>query len=206
MVSRYALQYQVGVFLYCDGMLDNMIMGVGRYRDWETYLPECRDIARKFGVMIQEILGASRLSFSFGQEALEQVDMGAFMEKVLSPHILIARSKGVQVDTDFSADFSVAFPVNAMEKALSNVLSNAVKYTKLPGKVRVCFRDRTVIVENECEPVPADVLTHIFEPFYRPDFSRSRSHSSENPDGGNGLGLYIAAKILGSLRWMSVKQ
>ncbi len=42
------------------GMLDNMIMGIGRYRDWETYLPVCRDMVNKFGVMIQEILDASK--------------------------------------------------------------------------------------------------------------------------------------------------
>lgn len=68
-----------------QGMLDNMIMGVGRYRDWETYLPECRDMARKFGVMIQEILDASRLSFSFAQEASEEVDMGGSWKKCCHP-------------------------------------------------------------------------------------------------------------------------
>nr|WP_296463438.1 HAMP domain-containing sensor histidine kinase [uncultured Acetatifactor sp.] len=180
-----------------QGMLDNMIMGVGRYRDWETYLPVCRDMAGRFGVMIQEILDASRPGFS--QEAVEEVPMGGFMEKVLSPYLLIAKAKGVQVDTDFSHDFTAGFPVNAMEKALSNVLSNAVKYTKPSGKVNVCFRGRAVVIENECEPIQASVLTHIFEPFYRPDFSRSRNQGSENPEGGNGLGLYIAAKVLTAL-------
>lgn len=182
-----------------QGMLDNMIMGIGRYRDWETYLPVCRDMARKFGVMIQEILDASKLSFSFEQESSEKVSMRAFMGKLLSPYILIAKSKSIRVEVDFSADFSASFPVNAMEKALSNALSNAVKYTKPAEKVKVYFCGRTVVVENECEPLPANVLTHIFEPFYRPDFSRSRNRGSENPDGGNGLGLYIAAKILNTL-------
>lgn len=184
-----------------QGMLDNMVMGIGRYRDWETYLPVCRDMARKFGVMIQEILDASKLGFSLEQESLEKVSMGVFMEKVLSPYILIAKSKNIQVEMDFSADFSASFPVNAMEKALSNVLLNAVKYTKPPGKVNIYFRGRTVVIENECEPIEANVLTHIFEPFYRPDFSRSRNQGSENPDGGNGLGLYITAKILSSLSY-----
>ncbi len=184
-----------------QGMLDNMIMGIGRYRDWETYLPVCRDMVQKFGVMIQEILDASKLNFSFEQEVTEEMSMRGFMEKVLSPYILIAKSKGVQLDTDFSDDFSASFPVNAMEKALSNIFSNAVKYTKPPGKVNVSFRSRTVIIENECEPIPSNVLAHIFEPFYRPDFSRSRNQGSENPDGGNGLGLYITARILNTLSY-----
>lgn len=184
-----------------QGMLDSMIMGIGRYRDWETYLPVCRDMVQKFGVMIQEILDASKLNFSFEQETAEEVSMRAFMEKVLSPYSLIAKSKGIQINTDFSADFSAIFPANAMEKALSNILSNAVKYTKPSGRVGVYFNDRTVVIENECEPIPSNVLPHIFEPFYRPDFSRSRNLSSENPDGGNGLGLYITAKILNPLSY-----
>lgn len=182
-----------------QGMLDNMIMGIGRYRDWETYLPVCRDMVQKFGVMIQEILDASKLNFSFEQERLEEVSMRVFMGRVLSPYSLIAKSKGIQIDTDFSVDFSASFPTNAMEKALSNILSNAVKYTKPSERVNVYFSDRAVIIENECEPIPASVLTHIFEPFYRPDFSRSRNLNSENPDGGNGLGLYITAKIFNTL-------
>lgn len=184
-----------------QGMLDNMIMGIGRYRDWETYLPVCRDMVRKFGVMIQEILDASKLNFSFGQERSEEVSMRAFLERVLSPYILIARSKDIQVVTDLSADFSASFPTSAMEKALSNILANAVKYTKPFGKVGVYLDGRAVVIENECEPIPSNVLPHIFEPFYRPDFSRSRNLNSENPDGGNGLGLYITAKILNTLSY-----
>ena len=184
-----------------QGMLDNMIMGIGRYRDWETYLPVCQGMVKKFSVMIQEILDASKLNFSFEQETAEEVSMRVFMEKVLSPYSLIAKSKGIQMDTDFSADFSASFPTNAMEKALSNIISNAVKYTKPSEKVNVYFSDRAVIIENECEPIPSNVLPHIFEPFYRPDFSRSRNLNGENPDGGNGLGLYITAKILNALSY-----
>lgn len=53
---------------------------------------------------------------------------------------------------------------------------------------------RKLIVENECEPISAEHLKHIFEPFYRPDYARNQN------DGGNGLGLYIVASILDSLK------
>lgn len=181
------------------GMLDNMIMGIGRYKDWETYLPVCRDMAQKFGVMIQEILDASKQDFSFEKEAREQVRMRAFAEKVLSPYATIAKSKGILLETDFSHDFSARFPINAMEKVLSNIISNAVNYTRPSGRVDICLSGRSIIVENECEPIPENMLSHIFEPFYRPDYSRSRNLNGENPEGGNGLGLYIAGKILGTL-------
>jgi len=45
-------------------------------------------------------------------------------------------------------------------------------------------------VPIECTPIPEDQLSKIYEPFYRPDISRSRE------TGGNGLGLYIVKTIL----------
>ncbi|MNC37488.1 Phosphate regulon sensor protein PhoR [compost metagenome] len=45
-------------------------------------------------------------------------------------------------------------------------------------------------MENECTPVPEKQLLRLYEPFYRPDVSRSRE------TGGNGLGLYIVETIL----------
>lgn len=182
-------------------MLDNMIMGIGRYKDWETYLPICKNIAAKFGMMIQEILDTSKLNFSFENEPFEEIMLHTFVERLLSPYLLIAKSKGVLIDTDFSSGFSAKFPVSAMEKALSNIISNAVKYTKPQHKVRIFFNNKSIVVENECEPIQPDDLSHIFEPFYRPDFSRSRNVISENPNGGNGLGLYITAKILNALEY-----
>lgn len=183
------------------GLLDNMIMGIGRYKDWETYLPICRDMAVSFGRMIQEILDASKLNFDFEREPMEEVMLHTFMETLLPPYLLIAKSKGVFIVTDFSDDFSARFPVSAMEKVLSNLISNAVKYTKPQDKVRIYFAAGSIVVENECTPIPPNELSHIFEPFYRPDFSRSRNCIGENPDGGNGLGLYIAAKILSALAY-----
>ncbi len=183
------------------GMLDNMIMGIGRYRDWETYLPICQDMAVKFGKMIQEILDASKLNFNFESEPFEEVMLHTFIESMLSPYLLIAKSKGVFIDVDFSSDFSAKFPISAMQKVLSNIISNAIKYTKPQYKVRIYFADKSIVVENECAPIHSNDLSHIFEPFYRPDFSRSRNSMSENPDGGNGLGLYITAKILNALEY-----
>lgn len=181
------------------GMLDNMIMGIGRYKDWETYLPVCKDMAVKFGGMIQEILDASKLNFSFESELFEEINLHFFIEKILSPHLLIAKAKGVLIDVDLHSDFSAKLPVSAMEKVLSNIISNAVKYTEPDCTVRIYFCDKNIVVENECIPIDENNLSHIFEPFYRPDFSRSRNSVGENPNGGNGLGLYIAAKILNTI-------
>lgn len=80
-----------------------------------------------------------------------------------------------------------------IEKVISNILANAVSYTKPNGTITISCHERRLIVENECAPIPLEHLTHIFEPFYRPDYGRDRA------TGGNGLGLYLVATILKSL-------
>src|SRR6185503_14783669 len=82
-----------------------------------------------------------------------------------------------------------------MTQVLANLLSNAVSYGA-PGKaiqVRVDGRaaDEVAIeVTNQGEPIPADVLPVLFDPF-----RRGRGAGVENK-GGIGLGLYIAEQIV----------
>jgi len=81
-----------------------------------------------------------------------------------------------------------------MTQVLSNLLGNAVSYGApgTPIKIRIDGRaDDEVVIEvnNQGEPIPADVLPVLFDPF-----RRGRA-SADNP-GGIGLGLYIAEQIV----------
>ena len=39
-----------------------MILGVGSYCDYSTYLPECKDIVEQLATMIHEILETSKIN------------------------------------------------------------------------------------------------------------------------------------------------
>ena len=78
-------------------------------------------------------------------------------------------------------------------RAFSNLLANAVSYTEKDHTINVYFKNKNLIIENECEPIPPEHLEHLFEPFYRPEFARDRD------SGGNGLGLYIVNTIFSVL-------
>ena len=84
-------------------------------------------------------------------------------------------------------------PRGMIEKALSNIVANAVSYTREGGVISIYLGEGRIIIENECDAISPDHLSHIFEPFYRTDYGRSRA------TGGNGLGLYIVSSILKSL-------
>lgn len=70
-----------------------------------------------------------------------------------------------------------------------NLTENAIKSCKANGKVRLSCADNTVCIEDNGKGMTAEQLTHITEPFYRTDKSRSRA------DGGAGLGLALCKQI-----------
>jgi two-component system, OmpR family, sensor histidine kinase BaeS len=75
-----------------------------------------------------------------------------------------------------------------------NLLENALRYTNAGGRVRVAVTsnddDLYVDVQDSFPPVPAPLLPHLFDRFFRVDPSRSRQ------SGGAGLGLALCKHIV----------
>ena len=176
-----------------NAMLENMILGVGRYQDYDACLPECKAITERLSEMIHEILETSKLSVSTKNAALTEINVSELLASLCEPYQLIAATHGVQFRLKIDDAVSVELPIHEFSKALSNILGNAVAYTPNGKCVSVYLRAHMIVVENECTPISKEELPHLFEPFYRPDFSRNRE------TGGNGLGLYIVATIFQTL-------
>lgn len=174
-----------------NAMLENMMLGVGKYKDSARYLPRCKEMCDRLSLMIRDILEASRLQSTEVEETPVATELRPFLEKLSAPYEELAALDGL----DFSLNISgcATLPPVQFSKALSNVLGNAVTYTHQGGRVAVFCDGETLTVFNSCTPIPSENLAHIFEAFYRPDWSRNRQ------DGGNGLGLYITAGILEKL-------
>ena len=171
--------------------LENMILGVGKYRDYDARLPECREMVEQLSAMIHDILETSKLNVL--SELPKTVAVSELLEKLCEPYQLIAAARHISFSVDLSEDFSVTLPVGLFSKAVSNVLANAVACTKAGKAVSVYTDGHSLVIENECDPVPDSEVSQLFEPFYRPDYSRSRE------GGGNGLGLYIVDTLLTSM-------
>lgn len=177
-----------------NAMLENMIMEVGRYKDYDTFLPLCKEQTEHLGKMISEILDTSRLNAAIEDEAPQEFDAVPYLTELCEQYKLIAQANGQHFMLKLPQDFIVCIPPQMFAKALSNVLSNAIAYTETNREISVYIDGRTLVVENECAPIAEEHLKHIFEPFYRPDYARNRDY------GGNGLGLYIVASILDTMK------
>ena len=174
-----------------NATLENMILGVGKYQDYATYLPECKEMVEQLSGMIHEILETSKLNLT--AEPPKQVDVSELLAELCEPYQLIAAAHQITFSLDLPEQFPAVLSVGPFSKAVSNVLANAVAYTEAGKTVAVYMDENRLIIENECVPILDDEIHRLFEPFYRPDFSRNRE------SGGNGLGLYIVNTLLTSM-------
>lgn len=98
--------------------------------------------------------------------------------------------KGITVMTEISEE-DAEFDMDRLQlgRAVTNLLTNAIRYGRRGGRVLVRLEDYEITVADDGEPIDPDFAEHIFDPFTRED----RARTSE---GGSGLGLGIAKKIV----------
>jgi signal transduction histidine kinase len=92
-------------------------------------------------------------------------------------------------------DASVQADPDKIRTVLRNLVENALKHTPDTGPpvtiaLKALPEHIEIIVADKGEGIPAAELPHLFEPFYRPDVSRSRK------TGGYGLGLSLCKAIM----------
>lgn len=104
----------------------------------------------------------------------------------------VAYEAGKQLHYSIRKDVTVRGDAESLRRAVNILLDNAVKYGADGGRVTLTLEknDRSAVVQVENDhggdPIPPEVLSHLFERFYRADESRSGQT-------GFGLGLAIAA-------------
>lgn len=170
-------------------MLENMLFDIGKYKNHYVYLEKCKGVVEDLSNMVQEILDTSRFN-NLSNKKEEEVDLSEILEETIKSYKLIAKSKNIDMIVDTKNSFIFKLNKTLFSKALSNIISNAIKYTDEYKKVRIYFKDKSLVIENECVPIPKEHLENIFKAFYRAEFDRNRN------SGGNGLGLYIVHQIL----------
>ena len=98
------------------------------------------------------------------------------------------------IDLEVLGDVTGTWDPDRLAEVLSNLVGNAVEYatpgTAVVFEARADAAEVVVEVRNQGQPIPADVLPFIFEPFRRA-LQREKSQA-----GNLGLGLYIARQIV----------
>ena len=98
------------------------------------------------------------------------------------------------IELEVEGDVTGIWDPDRLAEVLSNLVGNAIEYAAAGTVVIVKAHadEGEVVVEigNQGEPIPSDLLPHIFEPF------RRARQNEKSATGNLGLGLYIAHQIV----------
>lgn len=153
------------------------------------------DESLRMGRLVNELLDLARMEAGHVQLTMEDVDLHAFLQKVVRKFQGLAKEKEIFLDLELSDQPDrYIFDPDGMEQVLTNLIDNAIRHTPNMGKVLVSEwnddRGLYIEVEDSGSGIPEEDLPFVFERFYKADKARTRGRS------GTGLGLAIAKNII----------
>jgi signal transduction histidine kinase len=182
--------------------LRNPLTVIGRYLE-SLQDGKLKPTPERFAVMQAEVTHLQRLVedlrlLSLAETGelklhLEQTAPSELLERVASAYRHQAEGQNIQLKLEFESQLpGISLDPIRMEQVLDNLVSNALRYTPAGGEILLSAkqveRSLTLSVQDNGSGIPAEIIHHIFERFYRADPSRSGSES--------GLGLAIAKSIV----------
>lgn len=123
-----------------------------------------------------------------------RIDLASLICEQIEGHRITFQHINLQVELEAENACWVMGDVDRLCQLLGNFLQNTLRYTDIPGKLRVrvwCQNDQALFTWEDSAPgVPPAVLERLTDRLYRGDDSRNRAA------GGSGLGLSIAKAIV----------
>lgn len=156
--------------------------------------------------MVSELLTLSRGDFSTSPAVLEDIKIKGVIEDVVENFLTLNPDYNISSSIDISKDFTLKIFKNHLEQIIIILLDNAIKYSKnkkeIELKVKHSENSLAIEIKDYGVGIPEEDLPLVINRFYRVDKARSRKN------GGNGLGLAIAKRLLeyykGSIEIQSV--
>ena len=147
--------------------------------------------------LINDILSISRLHGEPGSLRREHTDLRSLIATIAADATFEAQQRAVRVATSLPDEpCHVDVDVHWAAAAIENVVRNALRHTCDGGLLQIDLRAHEagyqLQITDDGRGVPDDELGKIFEPFHRVERDRDRK------SGGTGLGLTIAARVLGA--------
>lgn len=160
----------------------------------EKYIGIAYNKSIRLEKLIEDLFSYTK--FEFGEVKLNkvEVDLVKMLYQLLDEFYPSFKESGLEYSFESTVPSAiVAADGDYLARAFANLIGNAIKYGA-DGKnviLRLEVKDAEVIVAitNFGEVIPKKDITHIFEKFYRVEYSRNEEH------GGTGLGLAIARNI-----------
>jgi signal transduction histidine kinase len=155
----------------------------------EAMATEVRTAVDRAEALIEALLTLARSDRGAGTR--EELDVAVLAEDALDAAAPAIRARPVTVEAALRPGLALGDPV-LVERLVTNLVDNAVRHNVPDGWVQVATGTRGgmafIEVANGGEPIPAEAVPSLFEPF------RRLSERAGSPD-GTGLGLSIVRSV-----------
>jgi signal transduction histidine kinase len=157
-----------------------------------AFVSRIKTNVRRMSALIDDVLdfARGRLGGGIGLELTDVDNINVGLATVVQE--LRDAQPGCEIISHISVNRAVRCDLGRLQQVASNLLANALTHG-LPDravKIRARADENDLVLEvwNAGEPIPAECLGKIFEPFWRHSVSASRN--------GLGLGLHICSQIV----------
>ena len=144
--------------------------------------------------MVSELLTLSRGDFSTTPTKLEDIKIKGVIEDVVENFLTLNRDYKIASTIDISSNFTLKIFKSHLEQIIIILLDNAIKYSRIKKEIKLHVRlqenNLAIEIKDYGVGIPEEDLPLVMNRFYRVDKARSRKN------GGNGLGLAIAKRLL----------
>jgi PAS domain S-box-containing protein len=177
------------------GYTDNMLIGIaGKLtQKQEQYMREMGEIVAKYYFLIADLLNVSRIERGVISVDIRPVRLKDVVDGVIHSHRdrIDQKSLKLVIESD-NDEVMVMADKEKMAEAISNIMDNAIKFTD-SGAITLRINSEQgkgiVVVEDSGKGMDEATLTKLFK-------KDQIFSGSPKPEGGSGLGLYIANEFM----------
>jgi signal transduction histidine kinase len=164
--------------------------------EYQQGLELCISDCTRLENIVQEMLTLAGSQYAADQDdktTTDISDLAFYASEALEKFTSLAELRRVHPTLAISGPTLVPLDAKDCNLLCSNLLLNAIQHSALDSEVHIELLSKeaslTMLVEDFGEGIAANVLPHVFAPFFRGDESRDRK------SGGTGLGLAICKAI-----------
>ncbi len=178
-----------------QGFLETMILKKDELSDEKKnqYTQIALDNTERLNKLVDDLFELSRLEARERSLVLEPLSMGELVHDIANKYRLIARNKGISVNTILSKSLPlVKADIELIDRVLQNIIDNAIKFCRQGDVINIELNQKDQSVEVRVVDTGVGIdkkeLPHIFNRY-------QKGNRAENGQGA-GLGLAIAKKIV----------
>jgi two-component system sensor histidine kinase CpxA len=160
----------------------------------QTSIQRLRREIDRLGELVSYLLQVTRAEGDPGTLRQEEVELADFVQALADECAIEAEAKHCVLKTALESPLWLTADRELLRRAIENVLRNAIRYAPEQSEIVIELSRQEpyahLTIRDQGPGVPDEMLTKIFQPFFRVDSSRSAA------TGGVGLGLAITQRAV----------